>query len=157
LIDYFDVAGSDRKLAVINLHLEAYDSGKGKIAQTKKLKKILDEERKAGNYVIAGGDFNQVFSGVDVSKYPEKKNKWRPGKIDEKEFSKGWQFKMDASVPTCRSMDRIYKGADKESFQYYMIDGFIVSDNIDVASVKTQDLEFKHSDHNPVVMTFMLK
>ena len=41
---------------------------------------------------------------------------------------------MDASVPTCRYLNRPYAGADKDTFQYYMIDGFIVSDNITVNS-----------------------
>ena len=63
---------------------------------------------------------------------------------------------MGSSAPTCRSLDQPYAGADKESFQYYLIDGFIVSANIQVNSLATQDLGFVNSDHNPVLMMVTL-
>ena len=34
----------------------------------------------------------------------------------------------------------------------YVIDGFIVSDNVAVHSVKTKDEQFKYTDHQPVKM-----
>ncbi len=36
--------------------------------------------------------------------------------------------------------------------QCYIIDGFVVSDNVNVLSVKTIDHAFKYSDHNPVIL-----
>ena len=148
--------GSERELVLINLHLEAYDSGEGKTAQTAALRGILDEERAKGNYVIAGGDFNQVFSDTDASMYPTYEGKWQAGAIDQSEFDPSWQFLMDSTHPTCRSLDQPLKGADTENFQYYMIDGFIVSDNIRVDSLETLDLGFVNSDHNPVRMEVTL-
>ena len=53
--------GTDKELVLINFHLEAYDSGEGKIAQSKMLAEKLESEYQQGNYVIAGGDFNQTF------------------------------------------------------------------------------------------------
>ena len=144
------VEGSEHELVLINLHLEAYDSGEGKAAQTKILKELLQKERDAGNYVIAGGDFNQVFSNTDVSAYPIY-GYWQPGVIDVKEFSPGWQLAADSTFPTCRSLDKPLEGADRETFQYYVIDGFIISDNVEVLSVQTQDTGFVCSDHNPVL------
>ena len=47
-------------------------------------------------------------------------------------------------------------GADHEKFQYYLIDGFIVSGNVTVESVETQNLNFKNSDHNPILMKVTL-
>ena len=38
-----------------------------------------------------------------------------------------------------------------------MLDGFIVSNNIKVLSVSTLQRDFYASDHNPVVMRFLLK
>ena len=55
--------GSDREPVLVNLHLEAYDDGEGKIAQTNQLRDYIEDEYAKGNYVIAGGDFNQVFPG----------------------------------------------------------------------------------------------
>lgn len=148
--------GGGKELVVVNLHLEAYDSGEGKAAQTKMLRDLLQKERDAGNYVIAGGDFNQVFSNTDVSAYPVYGN-WQPGIIDVGEFSDGWQLVMDSSHPTCRSLDRPLEGADREKFQFYVIDGFIFSDNVEVLSVQTQDQGFVCSDHNPVMAEVRLK
>ena len=37
-----------------------------------------------------------------------------------------------------------------------MIDGFIVSDNVQVESVETMDEGFVFSDHNPVCLRFRL-
>ena len=46
---------------------------------------------------------------------------------------------------------------DKDDFQFYMIDGFIVSNNIKVKKIKTKQLDFKNTDHNPVVLDIRLK
>ena len=157
LISRLPIENSDKHLVLINLHLEAYDKGKGKEKQTQKLFDILKEEAKGGNYVIAGGDFNQVFSSVDTSMYPVNKNVWKPGKIDVASYEKKWQFVMDNQVPSCRSLDQPYANANKDKFQYYLIDGYIVSNNIEINSIANQDLEFVSSDHNPVVMDVTLK
>lgn len=151
------VAGTDKELVLVNLHLEAYDSGEGKIAQTNMLRQVLQAEVDAGNYVIAGGDFNQVFSNTDTSAYPVYDGLWQPGIIDVTEFGDDFTFITDSSVPTCRSLDKVYLGADKDSFQYYIIDGFIVSANITIDSCKTRNFGFVCSDHNPVVLEVTLK
>ena len=157
MVDRIPVEGTDKELVLINLHLEAYDSGEGKIAQTKQLIEFLNAEYAKGNYVIAGGDFNQSFSNIDISPYRIDPELWVPGLIDAKDFDAHWQLLMDDSLPSCRSLHTAYEGADKENFIYYVIDGFIVSDNVEVTSLKTQDLGFKYSDHNPVVMQIKLK
>lgn len=149
-------ADTDHDLVSVNLHLEAFDSGAGKVAQTKMLAKILQKEAAAGNYVVAGGDFNQSFSSTDISAYSAQEGKWTPGILDESAFERDLQFLQDTGTPSGRSLDQAYEGADKSTFQYYMIDGFIVSSNIEVKSIQTQDLGFKNSDHNPVVMQLSL-
>ena len=157
LVAHLPVEGSDRELTLINLHLEAYDDGEGKAAQTEKLREVLQAEYEKGNYVIAGGDFNQVFSGVDPDIYPVREGYWQPGVIQEGDFSDDWQFVMDPSMPTCRSLDRPYAGADPDTFQYYMIDGYILSSNVKLIGVETQNLGFVSSDHNPVLMQVVLE
>lgn len=151
------VKGSDKQLVLLNLHLEAYDSGEGKIEQTKALAELLKAETEKGNYVIAGGDFNQIFSSADKSAYKVKEGMWQSGEIDVVAFGEGYKFLMDEKTPTCRSLDKAYKGADRDTFQYYLIDGFIVSDNIEVNLLETQDLGFVCSDHNPVLLKVTLK
>jgi Metal-dependent hydrolase len=156
LIDRIPIEGTDRQLVLINLHLEAYDNGEGKAAQTEMLRQILEQESINGNYVIAGGDFNQIFSSMDKSLYPSQEGKWQCGEIDVSAFPAGWQFLMDARTPSCRSLDQPYKDAEKEGFQYYLIDGFIVSRNVHVEGLETLDMGFVNSDHNPVVLRFSL-
>ena len=119
---------------------------------------ILQYEAAAGNYVIAGGDFNQTFSNVDLSTYPQQSaDLWAPGSIDVSEFGDSFTCSTDSSAPTCRSLDKPYEGHDLESFQYYIIDGFIVSSNLQINSTKTIDLDFKNSDHNPIRLDVALK
>lgn len=157
-VDRIPVKDSGQELVLVNLHLEAYDSGEGKAAQTAMLKEILEKEAAAGNYVIAGGDFNQVFSDVDMSRFPViSGDMWKPGVIDVSEFSDDLHCLMDSDTPSCRSLDQPYAGADKENFQYYIIDGFIVSDNLTVESFEAIDLQYENSDHNPLVMRVTLK
>lgn len=156
LVERIPVEGTDKELVLINLHLEAYDDGEGKLAQTKMLAELMQAELDKGNYVIAGGDFNQSFSSVDTGMYPlQGGGLWECGELDTTQFSDAWQFLMDTAAPTCRSLDRPYAAGD-EGFQFYMIDGFIVSSNITVGSMETIDLDFRNSDHNPIAMTVTL-
>ena len=152
LVSHVPVEDSDKELVLVNLHLEAYDSGEGKIAQTAMLREVLQEEYEKGNYVIAGGDFNQTFSNVDTSAYPTYPDRWQPGVIDVNDLPEGWQYVMDNHTPTCRSLDQPYVDADPKTFQYYMIDGFILSPNVKLLDVQTQNLQFVCADHNPVLM-----
>ena len=157
LVERLPVRNSDRELVLINLHLEAYDDGEGKQEQTEALMKILEEEAARGNYVIAAGDFNQTFSNTDISAYPLQEGKWAPGAFSTEDMEKDWQFCMDSSTPSCRSLDRSYEGADHSSFQYYVVDGYILSPNIEVRSCETQNLGFVYTDHNPVLLDCVLK
>lgn len=158
IVSRIPIAGSEHELVIVNLHLEAYDSGEGKAAQTRMLADLLQKEAAAGNYVIAGGDFNQTFSNVDLSAYPQQSsNLWAPGVIDVSEFGDSLSCITDSSAPTCRSLDEPYDGSDHKSFQYYVIDGFIVSNNLQINSIKTINLDFKNSDHNPIKLEVELK
>ena len=157
LINYIPIKDSDKKLVLINVHFDDSTHTKGRKLQTEKLIEIIKKELKKDNYVIVGGDFNQTFSNVDLSKYPLDDQYWKPGEIDTSKFNEHFQLLMDSEKPSCRSLDKPYEGADMEKFQYYIIDGYIVSDNIEVSSVQTQDYGFVVSDHNPVVLKVTLK
>ncbi|MBQ7595603.1 MAG: endonuclease/exonuclease/phosphatase family protein [Clostridia bacterium] len=155
LINRLPVEGSDKELVLINLHLEAYDDGEGKAKQLAMLMDIMQQEFDKGNYVIAGGDFNQTFSTVNYQKYP-KMNDWVCPVIDAENYP-SFSFVMDDTTPTCRSLYKPYYNSDKANHQYYMIDGFIVSGNVSIDQLETLDYGFKNTDHNPVSMTVTLK
>ena len=153
LVERMPVEGTDAELVVINLHLEAYDSGEGKIAQTKQLYKLLEDEYAKGNYVLAGGDFNQTFPRVRL--FPAVfEGCWMPGVLED-ELPQGFAFANGGDVPTCRLLDRPLTG--NENPMYYIIDGFIVSDNISVDSASVVETGFENTDHQPVRLEITLK
>ena len=154
LIERLPIRGSEKELVLINLHLEAYDDGEGKAKQLALLMDTMQEEYEKGNYVIAGGDFNQTFSTTAYQKYP-KRNDWVCPVIDAADYP-SFTFRMDDTHPTCRSLSQPYSGADKPDFQYYMIDGFIVSNNVEIQTLETLDLGFRNTDHNPVLLSAVL-
>ncbi len=152
---------SGKTLVAVNLHLEAFDSGDAKIEQTKVLIELLTSEYKKGNFVIAGGDFNQTFPYKNSAQYVFQESFWQPGTLTQDMLPKNWQYAFDETTPTCRSTRSVYEPALqnerlKNNWQYYLIDGFIVSPNVKVQSVKTVDANFRHSDHNPVVIEVLL-
>ena len=156
LVSYLPLEGSDRKLVLVNLHLEAYDDGEGKLAQTKALNDFLQSEYAKGNYVIAGGDFNQVFPGA-LEAFPNTHpENWVPGVLTEDMLPSGWSYAYSLDTPSCRLLNQPYDPSDTVNTQYYVIDGFILSPNVELESVETLDLGFADSDHNPVHLVVRL-
>ena len=157
LVSYIPMDGTDKQLVIVDLHLEAYDSGEGKIAQSKQLREFIQSEYDKGNYVIAGGDFNQIFPG-GLDKYPnDHPDLWTPGIIEEDMMPSDWTIAYDLETPTCRLLNQPYEPSDTEDTQYYTIDGFILSPNVELKSVETLDEGFVNSDHNPVKLDIVLK
>ena len=76
-----------------------------------------------------------------------------PGVLEESSLPEGWQFAYDSSVGTCRLLDRPFDGTN----QLYVIDGFILSPNVQLQAVETVDLQFENADHNPVRLNVTLK
>ncbi len=156
LVERIPVEGSDKELVIINLHLEAYDDGEGKAAQTKQLMQLISREYAKGNYVIAGGDFNQVFEDAKNAYPVLDENYWQPGMLLSSDLPQGFRYVYDATVPTCRLLNEPYSG-NRSRTQLYVIDGFIVSDNLHVRHAETVDLNFAHTDHQPVYLEVSLK
>lgn len=149
-----------RTLCLYNLHLSAYTSD-GTIAsqQLKLLLADMAAELAAGNYVIAGGDFNKDLPGnsSEIFGVSCEGLTWAQP-IDRTAIPEGFSLvdsvNSEAPVPSCRNADQPYSPG--ETF-VLTVDGFIVSENIEVLSAHVSDEGFAFSDHNPVVMTFLLK
>lgn len=163
-VSYLPVDGSDKQLVLINLHMSAYDEG-GTIRaeQLEMLNEVLAEEYAKGNYVIAGGDFNHCLiadkfdSDEEALAYFESDQltpDWvKNSVLHEREIADGFSIKASLNAATCRGADIPYtKGVNYST----VIDGFLVSDNISVVEEYTVDTEYAYSDHNPVVMKFIL-
>lgn len=150
LVSYVPLEGTDKQLVLVNLHLEAYDDGEGKAAQTKVLLDFLTAEYGKGNYVIAGGDFNQTFPGA-LDAFPmQDPDLWTPGVLEDSILPEGWRFACDLTVPSCRLLNHPYD-PNPGGNQFYVIDGFILSPNVGLDRVETLDMQFQYTDHNPVL------
>ncbi len=153
LVTRIPIEDSEQQLVLINVHMEAYDDDEVRDAQTRQLMELMKDEYSKGNFVVAGGDFNQTFPNCD--KYEVKDPElWSPAKLSR--ISGGFRYAYDDSKPTCRLLNQPYD-PDSEATQYYVIDGFVVSPNVTIDEVETMDYDFIYSDHNPVRLRFTLK
>lgn len=151
MVNRYRLAGG-RELVIINTHNEAFDAGDIRIAQIAKLKDFIMNEYSLGNYVIAGGDWNQsppdfkpAFTGnlVNTSQMA----------MESGYFPEGWKWIYDPSLPSNRSVVKAY---DPATTTTTVIDFFLISPNIKPVTVKCQNLGFANSDHNPVIMRINL-
>lgn len=145
-----------KDLVLVNAHLSAYDKG-GKIRKEQLgfLSGFLENEYNKGSYVVVGGDWNQQIPGTHFTSF--KTTQQKPNWLQDipKDFKpKGFRWAYDKEVPTSRTMDITYKKGEN---LLSVIDGFLVSDNVDIIDVSGKDLEFRHTDHNPVTIKLMLK
>ncbi|HDR7778833.1 TPA: endonuclease/exonuclease/phosphatase family protein [Bacillus tropicus] len=156
IVEHSIPVNNGKHVRLVNLHLSAYDEG-GKIRkqQVEFLKEYMNKHYKNGDYVIMGGDWNQLVSDVQLS--DPKFVKERPEWLVElpKDFTDGgFKWAVDPSVMTVR--DDVKKYVEGENF-VTIIDGFIVSPNVEIVNVQGKDLKFENSDHNPVSAVFKLK
>ena len=145
-----------KQLVLINLHNSAFDDAADMRAQElEMLKNTLSEEFAKGNYVIAGGDWNQnpVSYKVENLNADDKGYAITPA-IPDGWLPEGWRWAFDNRYPTNRNVNEPFtKGKTGTT----IIDFYIVSPNVTIGSVSTQNLGFAFSDHNPVGMMFELK
>ncbi|MCP4138522.1 MAG: hypothetical protein GY754_46620 [bacterium] len=143
----------------LNLHLSAYDPG-GTLrkAQLGYVKEMMEKLYAEDNYVVLGGDWNSQFPGVTNGMFgsyttPEEHLYWVQS-IKKDWTPENWTWVYDKSIASCRTLEKPYvKG---ENFRT-IIDGFLISPNVELKNVHAVDLEFVNSDHNPVIATFVLK
>ena len=148
-----------KELVLINFHLSAYTSD-GKIAQEQMEMVIGDmqAEYDKGNYVIAGGDFNKDLSGNAEKFFNTSAGEYSWAQpIPESTFegsnvSLVFPYDEEKKTPSCRNADGPY---NPDQF-VLTVDGFMVTDNIEVKSADVIDTGFAYSDHNPVEMVFVM-
>lgn len=152
-ITRYPIKGRENEFILINFHLEAFDSGEGKREQTKLLSEIILEEYEKGNFVIAGGDWNQTLI-KDFEYDKSLLTEWTPGVLDWESLPK-WEMGVDEDNPTNRSLLKQYLG-NQEKLAEFFIDGFIVSPNVQINETKVYKMNYQYSDHEPVKMEFIL-
>lgn len=155
LVSRVAIEGTDKELVLVNLHLEAYDNGSGKIEQTRALRSLLEQEYAKGNYVIAGGDWNQVLPGAPSPAVPEGLP-FVPGRVEPQDLPDHFQTAIDPSSTTSRLLNQPYEGHESDT-PLFSLDGFVVSPNVEIVQVQAMNTGYQFSDHLPVRMQFKLK
>lgn len=156
MVSRLPVEGSENELVVINVHLSAYDDGSMRLQEMAMLREMMIAEYEQGNYVVVGGDFNQTFPEA-VNTFPVLSDEYYVAHPIESDFlPAGFSFQIDPTTPTARLLNQPYEPSDPMT-QYYIIDGYVVSDNIMVEEIYTVDAQFEYSDHNPVMLSIILK
>ncbi len=144
----------NKDLYVINIHLSAYDkAGNLRSAQSTHLKRHITELYKQGHYVVMGGDWNQLLSDIQLKdeSFLESWPEWLV-KVQADFTKEGFKWGV-SNIMTVRDLDAPYK--EGETFET-IIDGFLVSPNVEIIEVIGHDLNFEHSDHNPVSIELKL-
>ena len=147
-----------RELVVYTVHLSAYgNSDAVREGQKRMLQEDMAGELALGNYVICGGDFNHNLLAAEDETDAES---WAYP-FPRSYLPEGMSFCLDllddtrraALAPTTRNADIPY---DPEQSLCLTVDGFLISDNIELVDYSTVDTGFRWSDHNPVMLTFRL-
>lgn len=166
-----------KNLYLVNSHMSAYDEG-GKFRQKQldELNAFLTMCAQNQDYVIVGGDFNHDLLTYNPQFNYDKINNrafnmtlkspdWIAFFFDENQKSPlvdNYQVIAADNWPSCRNNDIEW---DEEETFVCCVDGFIVSDNIEVLvnkNIKTglgnkNIAGFAFSDHEPAYLSFKLK
>jgi endonuclease/exonuclease/phosphatase family metal-dependent hydrolase len=142
-------------LVVINLHNAAYDpDDKIKKLQLPYLHDLAIKEYEAGNYVILGGDWNQCPPFFKYDAFSNGDTDFKISSLPSDLFPENWLYGYDPTKSTNRkTKDPYIKGKTFET----LIDYYAVSPNLKIQLIKTLDLGFSFSDHQPVYMEILLK
>lgn len=145
-----------KKLVVVNAHFSAYDSdGQLKADEMAALKKLITKWYADGHYVIVGGDWNQAPPFfVPLIAAPKGRENNIPTNIDPNFMPSDWRWMYDPTQATNRKLYEVYRAGETYTA---LIDFFLVSPNIRVRKIRTIDLGFRFSDHQPVWMEVELK
>jgi endonuclease/exonuclease/phosphatase family metal-dependent hydrolase len=152
LVVRLPMSGSDRQWVVVNVHLAAFD--KDAALRHEQLAAILafgEREYAQGNAVIVGGDFNLEFVRDRFPHATGPEFRFWLHDFPVESIPAGWTAAFDPDVPTVRTVHRPYVAGEN---YVTVIDGFIVSPNVAVESVRGIDLGFANSDHQPVLGVF---
>lgn len=149
-------AENGKEFILINTHLSAFDDGSLKKQEMEYLKDFVLAEYAKGNFVIAGGDWNQSPPDFPLTRFGKdyQSEDFILSNIPADFMSSDWKWAFDPSLPTNRYLKTAF--IPGETF-CCLIDFFLVSPNVEVVENKTFDLNFRNSDHNPIAMKFSLK
>ncbi len=139
---------TNHKLVVMNIHNSAFDKGgKLKKQQMAFIRELAIDAYKKNNYVLIGGDWNQNPTNFRPESYQFGYTTKRAIPIAQDAFPDDWTWVHDPIFPTNRSVKDPYESGKTP---VTTIDFFVLSPNLKALNIKTIDLDFQYSDHQPV-------
>lgn len=149
------VLENGKQLVVINTHNSAFsDADDLRLVEMQFLKAYLLEEYAKGNYVIAGGDWNQnppSFNPALITSGDATRLSGKP--LSQDFMPDGWVWIWDPAWPSNRDVNIPYT---KGSTNTTILDYYLVSPNVRINKVKTIPIGFDFSDHMPVYLNVSL-
>lgn len=142
---------NNKELLIINTHNSAYDDGSLRTQQMEKMREFLLSEYKKGNFILVGGDWNQLPPKKGEKGSVEKDKHLTRIRIAEDFMPQGWNWLYNENIPTNRML---YETYNPETTNTAVIDFYLLSPNLKALGLKNIDLQFKHSDHQPVLLSF---
>jgi len=143
-------------LVLINTHNSAFsDAADMRKKELALLRKAIMDEYAKGNYVIAGGDWNQNPLPFNPDSITDRNKTHRITPPIPADFlPTGWQWACDLTRVTNRDVNEPYmKGHTGTT----IIDFYVVSPNVEVLGVNTLQQDFEYSDHRAVGMRVRLE
>lgn len=149
-----------KELCLYNVHLSAYgNSDEIRAGQVGMLCEDMRKDYEKGNYVICGGDFNHDLKNEELD--PDNEYSWAypfPREMLPENFALGID---DFSEQEKAKIKDSARNADMEYVEgvtfTVTLDGFIVSENVEITGYDHLYTGYLYSDHDPVLMTFKLK
>jgi endonuclease/exonuclease/phosphatase family metal-dependent hydrolase len=155
LVSRFALPGSGRQLVLANVHLSAFDEGaQARHRQLSAVAAFMQAEEARGNYVVLGGDWNLVLADSRFAYTTKERYLFWVHPLPEGFPPQGWRKAVDLRTPTVRTLERPYVPGGNFTT---IIDGFFLSPGVTPVCVRTIDLGFRYSDHQPVLLRFRLE
>lgn len=142
----------DGVCTILNIHLSAFDPRDSGLRE-RQLSEVMGLARglyERGEHVVIGGDWNLRLVQTQFPHTTAPEDLFWIRDLDPSYIPKGWQVVVDPTVPTVRTAERPYMEGENHSL---IIDGFILSPNVRVEQIRTLDLKFEYSDHQPVLLS----
>ncbi len=133
---------------IVSLHLSAFDEG----AQTRRrqlaaLMDFAEREHASGRSVVLGGDFNYLLVDTAFPHTTAQEHLFWVHEFPDEALPAGWRIAADAATPSNRTNNQPY--VEGENYRS-VIDGFVLSPDLEALEVSGVPLGFAHSDHQPV-------
>jgi endonuclease/exonuclease/phosphatase family metal-dependent hydrolase len=155
LISRSRISNTGFEWVVFNIHLSAFDErGHARRKQLQKLLSLAQQAYEAGHFVVIAGDWNMRLAPTDFPHQTAEKDLFWVTDFPQDSPPTGWQIVVDEGRPTVRTLNTAYRA--RETYTT-IVDGFVISPNVELKHVSTTDNGFEFADHHPVEAKFVAR